>query len=40
MFNLMPFGVLLDGQKIFNWNKIVGGISMAAAMRLFIFIYL
>ena len=31
MFNLVPFGVL-DGQKIFDWNKIVWGISMAAAM--------
>jgi hypothetical protein len=39
MFNLMPFGVLVDGQKILT-GKDVWGISMAAAMRLFIFIYL
>ena len=39
MFNLVPFGVLVDGQKILDWNKIVWGISMAAAMRLFIFIF-
>ena len=28
----MPFGVL-DGQKIFDWNKIIWGISMTAAVR-------
>jgi Zn-dependent protease len=39
MFNLIPMGVL-DGQKIFDWNKIVWGISMAAAMVLFIIGYL
>ncbi|MGI8831470.1 MAG: hypothetical protein ACR2IS_02395 [Nitrososphaeraceae archaeon] len=37
--NLMPFGVL-DGQKIFDWNKMVWGIAMAAAMGLFIIVYL
>ncbi len=35
MFNLLPFGVL-DGQKIFDWNKIAWGITMAATMALFI----
>jgi Zn-dependent protease len=39
MFNLMPFG-LLDGQKIFDWNKIVWGITMIAAAGLFIIAYL
>ena len=39
MFNLIPMGVL-DGQKIFDWNKIVWGISMAAAMVLFVIGYL
>ncbi|MGN6350985.1 MAG: AN1-type zinc finger domain-containing protein [Candidatus Nitrosocosmicus sp.] len=39
MFNLIPLGVL-DGQKIFDWNKIVWGISMTAAMGLFIIGYL
>ncbi len=35
MFNLLPFGVL-DGQKIFDWNKIAWGITMATTMALFI----
>lgn len=35
LFNLLPFGVL-DGQKIFEWNKIVWGIVMATTMALFI----
>lgn len=39
MFNLLPFGVL-DGQKIFDWNKIVWGITMAGAMTLFVIGYL
>lgn len=39
MFNLMPFGVL-DGQKIFEWNKLVWVITMAAAMALFVVAYL
>ena len=39
MFNLLPFGVL-DGQKIFDWNKIVWGCTMAATMTLFIVAYL
>ena len=39
LFNLMPFGVL-DGQKIFDWNKIVWGITMVAATGLFIIAYL
>ncbi|HYG00318.1 MAG TPA: AN1-type zinc finger domain-containing protein [Candidatus Saccharimonadales bacterium] len=39
MFNLIPMGVL-DGQKIFDWNKLVWGLSMAAAMLLFVVGYL
>ena len=39
MFNLVPFGVL-DGQKIFDWNKIISRIVMMFAMGLFIFVYL
>jgi Zn-dependent protease len=39
LFNLIPFGVL-DGQKILDWNKLVWGITMAAAMGLFIIGYL
>ncbi len=39
MFNLIPMGVL-DGQKIFDWNKLVWGAAMAAAMALFIIGYL
>jgi Zn-dependent protease len=35
MFNLLPFGVL-DGQKIFDWNKIAWGFTMATTMALFI----
>jgi Zn-dependent protease len=35
LFNLLPFGVL-DGQKIFDWNKIVWGFAMATTMGLFI----
>jgi Zn-dependent protease len=35
LFNLLPFGVL-DGQKIFEWNKIIWGIVMATTMALFI----
>src|SRR5919107_2280899 len=39
LFNLMPFGVL-DGQKILDWNKVIWGITMAAAVGLFIVAYL
>jgi Zn-dependent protease len=39
LFNLIPFGVL-DGQKILDWNKLVWGITMGAAMGLFIIGYL
>jgi Zn-dependent protease len=39
MFNLLPFGVL-DGQKIFDWNKIVWTSAMIAAMILFIIAYM
>src|SRR5215211_1544114 len=38
MFNLLPFGVL-DGQKIFNWNKVVWFLTMAITMTLFIISY-
>lgn len=39
MFNLLPFGTL-DGQKIFDWNKIAWGCTMAVTMILFIVAYL
>ena len=39
MLNLMPFGGL-DGQKIFDWNKLVWIAVMSAAMGLFIIAYL
>lgn len=39
MFNLIPMGVL-DGQKIFDWNKLVWGIAMAASMLLFVIGYM
>ena len=39
LFNLLPFGTL-DGEKIFNWNKITWGCTMAATMILFIVAYL
>jgi hypothetical protein len=35
----MPFG-MLDGQKIFDWNKVVWGLTMATAMGLFILGYI
>lgn len=39
MFNLIPMGVL-DGQKVFDWNKLVWGITMTAAMILFVIGYM
>lgn len=39
MFNLLPFGVL-DGEKIFYWNKIAWGLTMASTMVLFITAYI
>jgi Zn-dependent protease len=39
IFNLMPFGVL-DGQKIFDWNKLVWGLTIAIAIGLFILAYI
>jgi len=39
LFNLLPFGVL-DGQKIFDWNKVVWGCTMACTMILFITAYI
>lgn len=39
MFNMLPFGVL-DGQKIFDWNKILWACTMAAAMVLFVIAYI
>jgi Zn-dependent protease len=32
-FNLIPFGVL-DGRKIFNWNRIIWGLAFAASAAL------
>lgn len=39
IFNLIPFA-LLDGQKIFDWNKVVWGLTMAISMGLFILAYI
>ena len=39
MFNLLPFGVL-DGQKIFEWNKVAWACTMAMTMVLFVAGYL
>ncbi|MGC2426460.1 MAG: hypothetical protein WA421_05450 [Nitrososphaeraceae archaeon] len=39
MFNLLPFGTL-DGQKIFEWDKIAWGCTMAVTMILFVVAYL
>ena len=39
VFNLIPFGIL-DGYKIFNWNKKVWIIAFAAAAALTIYTYL
>jgi hypothetical protein len=36
---LLPFGVL-DGEKIFYWNKIAWGLTMAFTMVLFITAYI
>ncbi len=38
MFNLLPFGVL-DGQKIFDWNKVVWSFTMGITMTLFVISY-
>jgi Zn-dependent protease len=35
LFNLIPF-MGLDGAKIFSWNKIVWGLTLAAALGLFL----
>ena len=34
LYNLIPFG-LLDGQKIFRWNKMVWGATFALSIALF-----
>src|SRR5215467_10215845 len=39
LFNLLPFGVL-DGEKIFDWNKIAWGLTMASTIVLFIAAYI
>jgi Zn-dependent protease len=38
-FNLIPFGVL-DGHKIFNWNKIIWGLAFAVSAALTVIGYL
>jgi Zn-dependent protease len=38
-FNLVPFGVL-DGLKVFNWNKIVWGLTFAASAALTVIGYM
>jgi Zn-dependent protease len=39
VFNLIPFGIL-DGQKIFNWNKVVWAVAFAASAALTVYTYL
>ena len=39
VFNLIPFGIL-DGKKIFNWNKAVWAIAFAASAALTVYTYL
>jgi Zn-dependent protease len=39
VFNLIPFGIL-DGQKIFSWNKLVWAVAFAASAALTIYTYL
>jgi Zn-dependent protease len=38
VFNLIPIGVL-DGYKVFNWNKAIWSLAFAASVVLGIFIY-
>jgi Zn-dependent protease len=38
VFNLIPFGIL-DGWKIFNWNKTVWAIAFVAAAALIVYTY-
>jgi Zn-dependent protease len=38
VFNLVPFGVL-DGLKVFRWNKIIWAVTFAAAVVLIAYTY-
>ncbi len=38
VFNLIPFGIL-DGQKIFNWNKAIWALTFVASAGLTIYTY-
>jgi Zn-dependent protease len=38
VFNLIPFGVL-DGLKVFRWNKIIWAVTFAAAIALIAYTY-
>lgn len=38
-FNLVPFG-MLDGLKIFNWNKIIWGLVFATSAALTVIGYM
>jgi Zn-dependent protease len=39
LFNLMPVGIL-DGYKIFSWNKLVWGLAFSASVALTVFSYI
>lgn len=39
VFNLIPFGIL-DGWKVFRWNKIVWAITFAVSIALIIYSYI
>ena len=38
VFNMIPFGVM-DGLKVFMWNKIIWAITFAAAAALTVYTY-
>jgi Zn-dependent protease len=38
VFNLIPIGIL-DGWKVFNWNKLIWGIAFALSLALLIMIF-
>ncbi len=38
VFNLIPFGIL-DGLKVFRWNKIIWAVTFAAAIALIAYTY-
>jgi len=38
VFNLIPFGIM-DGLKVFRWNKVFWAIAFAAAIALTVYTY-